>query len=292
MQAALVKLLVHFFALLPLRFSHAIGTLLGYLGQIIPNSLQQPARANIDLCFPEMTAKQRIQIYRQCFVELGRAATEAGALLLWDLERLLRLVKQVSGKELVDKALAKGKGVILVTPHLGAWEMAGLYASLNYPMTTLYRPLRMAQLNQILKQSRERFGATLVPTDAGGVRAMYKALKNNQLVGILPDQNPPKEFGVFAPFFGINANTMTLLPKLAIKTEATIIYCFAERMAKGAGYHIQYFPASGSLKDLTLTEAAALINKDVETCIRQSPGQYFWPYKRFKFRPEGEAPIY
>ena len=292
MQAALVKLLVHFFALLPLRLSHAIGTVLGYLGQIIPNSLQQPARTNIDVCLPELTAQQRSQVYRQCFIELGRATTEAGALLLWDRERLLRLVKQVSGKELVDKALAKGKGVILVTPHLGAWEMAGLYASLNYPMTTLYRPLRMTQLNQILKQSRERFGANLVPTDAGGVRALYKALRNNQGVGILPDQNPPKEFGVFAPFFGIDTNTMTLLPKLATKTEATIVYTFAERLPKGRGYHIHFFPASGSLKDLNLVEAAALINKDVETCIRYSPGQYYWPYKRFKIRPEGEASIY
>ena len=292
MQAALVKLLVHFFALLPLRFSHAIGTLLGYLGLIIPNSLQQPARTNIDLCFPELTAQQRLQIYRQCFVELGRAATEAGALLLWNRERLLRLVKQVSGKELMENALAKGKGVILVSPHLGAWEMVGLYASLNYPITSLYRPPRMEEVNLVLKQARERFGATLVPTDAGGVRALYKALKNNQLLGILPDQSPPEEFGVFAPFFGVNAITMTLLPKLATKTEATIIYCFAERLAKGAGYHIHYFPASGSLKDKTLPEAAALINKDVENCIRQSPGQYFWPYKRFKLRPEGEAPIY
>ena len=292
MQAALVKLLVHFFALLPLRFSHAIGTLLGYLGQIIPNSLQQPARTNIDICLPELTAQQRSQIYRQCFVELGRAATEAGALLFWNRERMLKLVKHVSGKELVDKAFEKGKGVILVTPHLGAWEMAGLYASLNYPMTPLYRPPRMEQLDLVLKQARERFGATLVPTDAGGVRALYKALKKNELLGILPDQSPPEEFGVFAPFFGVNAITMTLLPKLATKTDATIIYCFAERLAKGAGYHIHYFPASGTLKDLALPEAAALINKDVETCIRRSPGQYFWPYKRFKLRPEGEAPIY
>ena len=292
MQAALIKFLIHLFALLPLRFSHAIGTLLGYLGQIIPNSLQQPAKTNIDLCFPELSAQQRSQIYRQCFIELGRAATEAGALMLWNRERMLKLVKQVSGKELVENALAKGKGVIIVTPHLGAWEMVGLYNSLNYPMTSLYRPPRMEQLNLILKQARERFGATLVPTDAGGVRALYRALKNNQLLGILPDQNPPKEFGVFAPFFGINANTMTLLPKLAIKTGATIVYCFAERLAKGTGYHIHYFPVSASLKDLALPEATALINKDVETCIRQSPGQYFWPYKRFKIRPEGEAPIY
>ena len=292
MQAALVKLLVRFFALLPLRLSHAIGTVLGYLGQIIPNSLQQPARTNIDLCLPELTAQQRSQIYRQCFIELGRAATEAGALLLWDRERLLSLVKQVSGKELLENALAKGKGAIIVTPHLGAWEMVGLYNSLNYPMTSLYRPPRMEEVNLVLKQARERFGATLVPTDAGGVRALYKALKKNELLGILPDQSPPEEFGVFAPFFGVNAITMTLLPKLATKTDATIIYCFAERLAKGAGYHIHYFPASGTLKDLALPEAAALINKDVETCIRRSPGQYFWPYKRFKLRPEGEAPIY
>jgi len=292
MRTVLIKLLFHFFALFPLRLSQGAGTALGYLAQVIPNSLHKPTKTNIDLCFPESSDQNRTQLFKQSFIELGRTTTESGALLLWNRKRIQKLVREVSGKELVENALAKGKGVILATPHLGAWEMMGLYSSLNYAITSLYRPLRMDHLNPLLKQARERFGATLVPTNASGIRALYKALENNQLVGILPDQDPDEEGGLFAPFFGVKASTMILLPRLAKKTGATIIYCYAERLAKGTGYHIHFFPASVAVQETDITEATAAVNKDVETCIRNSPAQYQWSYKRFKTRPEGESRFY
>lgn len=293
MQAALAKLIIQFLALLPFRISYMMGTLLGYLAYLVPNSLHKPARINIDLCFPELTVKQRNRIYKDSFIELGRVAAETGALLLWNRQRTLNLVKEVSGIDLFNDGFSKNQGVIIAAPHLGAWEMIGLYCSTKFTITSLYRPLRMEKLDPLVKQSRERFGATLVPTDATGVRALYRALDNNQLAGILPDQDPGMEGSVFAPFFNVPASTMTLLPRLAKKSGATVIFGYAERLPRGAGYHLHFLPAPRPIQEeKDFVTAATLMNQGVENCVRQSPSQYQWSYRRFKTRPEGQSSYY
>jgi KDO2-lipid IV(A) lauroyltransferase len=292
MQAMFAKLAIHILALLPFRVSFMLGSILGYLAYLIPNSLHKPTRVNIDLCFPELSKQQRAQLVKQSFIELGRVAVETGALLLWNKRRTLNLVKKVSGEELVQQAFNSGKGVIIAAPHLGAWEMIGLYCSSKNPMTSLYRPLRMEKLNPFVRKSRQRMGATLVPTDASGVRALYKAVAQNQMIGILPDQDPGDEGGVFAPFFGVPANTMTLLPRLMQKTGATVIFSYAERLPCGRGFHVHFLPAPEASRTKDLQQAAAALNQGVENCVRQTPAQYQWSYKRFKTRPVGESRFY
>jgi KDO2-lipid IV(A) lauroyltransferase len=279
-------------ASLPFRISYWLGTILGYLAYLIPNSLHKPARTNIDLCFPQWTEQERQRLFKLSFIELGRVAVESGALLVWNKQRTLNLVKKVSGEELLQTAFAKGKGVIIAAPHLGAWEMVGLYCSSKNPMTSLYRPLRMEQLNPFVRKARQRMGASLVPTDASGVRALYKAVAQNQMIGILPDQDPGDEGGVFAPFFGVAANTMTLLPRLAQKTGATVIFSYAERLPRGQGFHMHFLPAPETTHARDLQQAANALNSGVEDCVRQSPAQYQWSYKRFKTRPAGETGFY
>lgn len=292
MQAMFAKLAIQILALLPFRTSYVLGTILGYLAYLIPNSLHKPTRINIDLCFPELDELQRARLVKQSFIELGRVAVETGALLIWNKRRTLNLVKKVSGEELIQQAFDKGKGIIIAAPHLGAWEMIGLYCSIKNPMTSLYRPLRMEKLNPFVRKARQRMGATLVPTDASGVRALYKAVAQNQMIGILPDQDPGDEGGVFAPFFGVPANTMTLLPRLTQKTGATVIFSYAERLPHGQGFHVHFLPAPSNSGTDDLQQAAAALNLGVENCVRQSPAQYQWSYKRFKTRPASEARFY
>jgi len=292
MQALFAKLAIHILALLPFRISYALGTVLGYLVYLIPNSLHKPTRTNIELCFPDLNQQQRARLIKQSFIELGRVAVETGALLLWSKRRTLDLVKKVSGEELIQQAFKNGKGIIIAAPHLGAWEMIGLYCSSKNPMTSLYRPLRMEKLNPFVRKARQRMGATLVPTDASGVRALYKAVAQNQMIGILPDQDPGDEGGVFAPFFGVPANTMTLLPRLMQKTGAPAIISYAERLPRGQGFHVHFLPAPIDSHCDDLQQAAAALNLGVEKCVRQSPAQYQWSYKRFKTRPPGEARFY
>jgi KDO2-lipid IV(A) lauroyltransferase len=159
-------------------------------------------------------------------------------------------------------------------------------------MTSLYRPPRQAYLGKLIRQGRERAGASLVPTDAGGVRALYKALGRGELIAILPDQDPDRAAGVFAPFFGVQANTMTLLSRLASKSDATVLMAYAERLANGEGYHLHFENTEDALADTDTLLATTQLNHAVEQCALQHPAQYQWAYKRFKTRPEGEGRFY
>jgi len=125
-----------------------------------------------------------------------------------------------------------------------------------------------------------------------GVKSLYKALACNELIGILPDQDPGKNGGIFAPFFNIQTNTMLLLSRLATKNCTPIIFCYAERMPRGKGFHLHFIPANKKISDKNSQIAATGLNADIEKCIRQLPQQYQWSYKRFRNRPEGEKRIY
>ncbi len=292
MQAIFARVFFQILSLLPLPVAHKMGTAIGTIAYTLPNSLKSPLQKNVDLCFSDLTESERATLRKKSFIEMSKSLTEGGALFTWDSQRILNLVKQVSGEEHLRKAFEKGKGVILALPHLGCWEMMSVYCPQHYPFTALYRPLRLTGLDPFVKKARERFGSNLVPTNASGIRALYKALANNEMVAILPDQDPGKEGSVFAPFCGIQASTMTLVPRLIEKTGATLVYGYARRLPNGEGYHIQFLPETEDFSNLELQAAASLVNQGVERCVRQLPEQYLWAYKRFKTRPEGEPGIY
>ena len=292
MRILAITWLLRVCAALPLPLAHVLGSVIGWGLLFIPNDLRRGSATNIPLCFPEFTAAQQRRLLRASLIESGKAITEAGALWLWPAPRLTALIKDTSGEEHLRTALAAGKGAILASPHLGAWEMAGIYSSLHYSITSLYRPPRMSELGELVRHGRERFGAKLVPVDAGGVRALYQALGRGELVGMLPDQEPGAGNGVFAPLFGIQANSMVLLSRLAIKTGAPVIFTYAERLPHGRGYHLHFLPAPPAINHAPLERSVTVMNDMVATLIRQSPQQYQWGYKRFRTRPVGESAIY
>jgi len=208
-------------------------------------------------------------------------------------KKLLSKVNKVSGIELVNEGFKKETGLILAIPHLGNWEVIGLYCSQLFPMTSLYRPQhRSPAFDQFIRQGRQKFGARLVPTDVGGVKALHTALANNHLTAILPDQNPGKGTGVFAPFFNHPANTMVLLSKLARRNQSTVLYCYAERLSWGRGFHIHFHSVHDDIYNKDKLISASALNNGLEKCIRYKPGQYWWSYKRFKVVPDGEISPY
>lgn len=292
MRARLIRRLLRALAALPLPLSHAAGTLIGGGLLIVPNQLRRISAINVPLCWPELGAAQQRRLINASLIEAGKTLCEAGALWLWPGERTLRLVRAVSGEEHLRNALALGKGAILAVPHLGAWEIIGLYCSHHYPMTSLYRPPRLAEMDTLVRHGRERLGAKLVPADAGGVRALYQALGRGELVGMLPDQEPGAGNGLFAPLFGVPANTMVLLSRLAIKTGAAVIFGYAERLPGGRGYHLHFFPAPPAINQAPIENSVGVMNAMVEDLIRRSPQQYQWGYKRFRTRPAGDEKIY
>lgn len=215
-----------------------------------------------------------------------------GTLWLRPGKATLRLIKKVNHSELVDAALAAGKGVILASPHQGAWEAAGLYCSAHYGMSCTYKPLKMKQLDVLVTRARGRMGGHFIPTNAGGIRVLFKTLKQGNAVGMLPDQEPLDGTGVFAPFFGIPAYSMVFLGRLAARSGAPIIFTWCERLSWGRGYHLHFRQAPASAHVADTLEATSANNQVVEDIARTNLPQYQWSYRRFRRRPEGEQEYY
>ena len=286
MRAHLIQAGLRLFAALPLPLNHALGAGLGWLLAVIPNDLRRTTRDNLRRCFPELGRRERRRLARRSLMETGKTITETGPLWCWPGDQALGLLREVRGREHIDAALQGGRGLILATPHLGAWELAGLWTTAHLPMTTLYRRPRVAELDDMVRHARERLGARYVATDAAGVRALYRALGENRVVGMLPDQAPRDSGGEFAPFFGVPAYTMTFLSRLARKTGAPVLFAFCERLPRGRGYVLHFLPAPAAIHNSSLAESVAAVNQAVEQCIRALPEQYQWSYKRFKTRPK------
>lgn len=291
-RETLIRQFMRLCAALPLRCAHAFGAGLGSLLAIAPGRMRSITRRNIELCYPELAPAEQRRLARRSIQGTGRTVAETGALWHWPRERVLGLVQEVSGREAVDAAMRDGRGGILMTPHLGNWELVGLYCSSLYTLTSLYRPPRMEGLGQYMRASRERFGARLVPTNAGGIRHLYRALGRGEFIGLLPDQEPQPGHGVFAPFFGIEAYTMTLLARLLEKYPVPVFFVYSERLPGGAGFRIHFAPMAGDFRRDDPLAICTAMNAGVEACVRRIPEQYQWNYKRFRTRPEGEEPRY
>jgi KDO2-lipid IV(A) lauroyltransferase len=285
-------LLLRLLSLLPLPLLHGIGVLLGQLFSLLPNRHRRTSLRNLELCFPEMSERERARLLVKSLQETGKTFMETALMWNGSRRRILGLVRQVAGEEYLTTALQRGKGVILAAPHLGSWELIGHYVASNAPITCLYKPPRNPAVERVMHRGRMHLGVELAPTDASGVRTLMRALKQGETVGILPDQEPIDGSGVFAPYFGIATNTMTLLSRLAAKSGATVLVVYAERLSWGRGYRLHFIPCGEAVNGSEPIPAATALNAAVEQAVRQTPAQYQWGYKRFRIRPEGEEPIY
>ncbi len=292
MRALLAKLILHTTALLPLPVAHLIGVVIGSGLILIPNRSRRIAAINVGLCFPELTPAQQRSLVRRSLIEMAKTFTESGILWLGNRNRLEKMIRSVEGEEHIKRALEGGRGVIFISPHIGNWEVIGLYCSPRYPMISLYRPPRMAALDELIRRGRQRNGSKLAPINAQGIRALLQMLRANGTTGILPDQDPRDHGGHFAPFFGIQANTMTLLSRLAHKSQAPTILTYAERLPWGRGFRLHFIPGPEVINGGDIDASVTAVNALVEQAARQLPTQYQWSYKRFKTRPEGEPGFY
>ncbi|HET8638020.1 MAG TPA: lysophospholipid acyltransferase family protein [Acidobacteriaceae bacterium] len=290
-RAALIEYLLRLLAHLPLPLLHAGGALVGTLAGMIPNSARHVARVNAELCFPDWPARRKRALVRCSLRESAKMLLELGPLWYRSPQRLLRLIRGVEGGEILDAAIASGQGVLIAAPHLGAWELLQVWVASRTSLHALYRPPRQADLEDLINRARGRTGACFWPARPAGVRALYRALRAGEAVGILPDQQPPGE-GVFAPFFGMPAKTMTLFGKLAARSHAPVVLGWAERLTHGRGYLLHWCAVDEAVRDPDPPRAAAALNQAIEAAVRQRPCQYQWSYRRFSRRPQGERNPY
>ncbi len=289
---ALLRLLTSLLALVPLPLQHALGAMLGSLFALFPNRHRRITLRNLELCFPELSERERARLLVLSLRETARTVLETATMWRAGQGRLKRMFREVEGEALLRAGIDQGKGVIIASPHLGSWELIGQYLQMQHPLTCMYKPAPNPAVNSVMIEGRCHLGMQLAPTDAAGVRILLGALKRGELVGILPDQDPRDGAGVFAPFFGIATNTMTLLAKLAARSGATVLVAYAERLSWGRGYRIHFLPVDDAVNGKDELAAATALNRGVEDAIRQSPTQYAWSYKRFRSRPEGEENLY
>ncbi|MET0330824.1 MAG: lipid A biosynthesis acyltransferase [Dyella sp.] len=270
---------------LPLRVLHALGAGLGVLAFWRRGRSAMFCEVNLAIARPQASPSALAPLLREALQESGKSVIEIAKIWGGGAERALGLVREVRGEALFDAALARGKGVIIAAPHHGCWELLNYWLCRKTPMAILYRPPRIAAVEALLRKVRGALAPEQVRADGAGVRTLYKRLAAGGTVGILPDQKPREGEGQFAPFFSREALTMVLLPRLAARTGATVLFSFAERLPRGAGYRIHLLPAPEGLISEDLKVACGALNRGVEQCIELAFAQYQWHYKRFSVSP-------
>lgn len=275
---SLFRLLSH----LPLSLLHGLGAALGWLVFLLSPTYRRR--------FAEHAAQAgyRFARVRPAVGHIGRMVGELPR--LW-----MGAMPPVTWDGSLEPAYASGRGVLLLTPHLGCFEITAQAIAVRHleahgPLTVLFRPARKAWIAPLVAASRNRPGLEAVPTNLAGVRQMIKALRQGRGVGLLPDQVPPEGMGQWAPFFGKPAYTMTLAARLALQTGAEVRLVWGERLSFGRGYVLHVRELQQPLPS-SLDDAVVAINAEMERLIRECPQQYLWSYARYKQpREERGAP--
>ncbi|MDN6297730.1 MAG: lysophospholipid acyltransferase family protein [Halomonas sp.] len=242
---------------------------------------REVTRRNLADVYPEQSAAERQALIRHSLRHSAATMLELGHAWMAPPTRVDAGILAVHGRDKLDGARRDGRGVIVLAPHFGNWEVLNFWLSSHFPFTAMYEPPKMAGLDPVIRHGRERQGAALVPTNARGVAALLKALKRHEAIGILPDQEPGWGSGVFAPFFNRDAYTATLLPRLVARTQARVITGVALRVP-GRGFEIHFLDADERVYSADDLTSATGVNACVEAAIALDPAQYQWEYKRYR----------
>jgi KDO2-lipid IV(A) lauroyltransferase len=266
-----VKTLFRVLALLPLPVLHAVGAVLGWASFLLSGTYRRRFLENAH------QAGYALAQVSAAVAAAGKLVFEAPRLWFGKTPPI-----EWEGAPLIEAARAKGRGIVFLTPHLGCFEATAQgYAARYGRITVLYRPARKAWLRELVDTARGRANLDTAPTTLAGVKQMLKALKAGEAVGLLPDQVPPDKMGVWAPFFGRDAYTMTLSARLARQTGAVILLAWGERLPWGRGYRIRVRAWPGEIAGDS-GAAAVQVNAQMERLVRECPQQYLWGYARYK----------
>jgi len=274
----MIRLFLSLCSILPLKINHIFGSLIGKLLYFIGSEAKKVSAQNIKICFPDLSSADQDSLVRNALIHTGKNLTESGLIWNQSFSRNANYVSDFNGEHYLDNS----KKTILLVPHIGCWELTGRVLANSRKVTFMYKPLRSQKQNDYLFKRRNKGNLTMASADKSGILKIQRALKNSELVGILPDQDPGEEGGIMAPFFNIRVNTMTLLAKITKKNDLQVLIFWAKRLPKGEGYELNLEPIDLNINGDTLEGQVASMNQCVEALIRRVPEQYMWTYKRFK----------
>ncbi|HQS57003.1 MAG: lipid A biosynthesis acyltransferase [Gallionellales bacterium 35-53-114] len=285
MSSRFVVWLIDLMARLPLSVLHALGSLLGWTIFLLSGSYAARMRENLGNYNAGRHPSEFRNVLQTSVAEAGKSFTELPWVWRRPVTEVLSRVQHCYGREFFDAACQNSKGMIILTPHLGCFEIIGLYVAAEIPMTCMYSTPKRVWMDEVIRGGRQRGQMKLARADIGGVRTLIKALKRGEAIGVLPDQVPANGEGEWADFFGRPAYTMTLAGRLLESSGASVLLSYVVRRPRGEGYDIHFAP-------LQLSEGTPVtrqINLALEKIIRTTPAQYLWSYNRYK-APPGSLP--
>ncbi len=287
-KSTIVRMILSGIAILPLPIDRALGRFIGRLGLLFQTRAAKVTRENIALCFPHLSPDAQQALLKKSLAHTATMLFEMPYAWLGDKEKLLASLVSVENEMLLDDAMSSDRGVIILLPHVGNWEMFNIFFSQKGKMTALYQPPRQKYLHEFMQKVRQSFGNELVPTNAKGILRLYKTLTSGGVVTILPDQVPQN--GEYIDFFGHKALTDVLVPRLIRKTKALALCCTVTR--QGDGFLVRFSQPDPTLYDPDIGASLEGLNRTIETAVSPFLEQYQWEYKRFRERPLGEKKLY
>ena len=281
--------LLRLMTMLPIRWTQAIGAGLGLLVYRLVPSRRRVARINIRQAYPDYSEEQIRALNIASFKSLGISVFET-ALAWWADREYMRSICEVEGKQHLDDALTRGKGVVLLTGHFTTLEIGAMLVGLQTQLNGVYKKAHNPMFNAFMAHYRSTYGEELIENK--NVRALIRGLRKGRATWFAPDQDFAEQDIVFTPFLGGIASTLTATTRMAEMTGAKVVPFYPVRLDRGQGYRLVILPALKDFPSNDIEKDSARINKAIEDMVYANPEQYGWVHKRFKYRPPGEPPIY
>lgn len=281
MSSFFVKWQFELLSYLPLRILHGFGILLGWLSYWSSASYAQRMRENLNKYNDGRHPDEFRRLLRANVAETGKSLIELPWVWRRPVSKVLSSIRRIHGQKYFDEACRNSKGLIILTPHLGCFEIIGLHVAAQTPMTCMYTVPKRVWMDDIIRKGRQRGQMKLAPADLGGVRMLLKALKRGEVIGLLPDQVPAQGEGEWADFFGRPAYTMTLAGRLQEASGAKLLMSWVVRLPHGKGFELHFEPLEIDPEESVVKQ----LNRAQEKIIRTCPEQYLWSYNRYKAPP-------
>jgi len=283
------KIIILLISSLSLRGHHLLGKSIGSILFYFNNRSRHIAEVNIEICFPDLTKQEKKQLLKTSLRENGKTLIECFWLWRHPEQVLNHLLGDINNKDLLKGTNKQSLGTIFITPHFGSWEFIGLLTAANNDLLILYAPPKSKYINQLSCTGRISTGGKIISTEQLNIKRLMQHIKSGGSIGILPDQVPDGNGGIFSSFFGRKSYTSTLVCKLANKLKCQVVFCYALRKEKPyLHYDAYYIQAENLISHDNIEIATNALNKTIERFISQAPEQYIWGYKRFKRPAPGD----
>ena len=281
-------------ALLPWRGVQNLGGAFGWLMWKIPNRSREVARINLSHCFPQLNAEEIDQLTGRSLKGIGKSFTESACAWIWPPAKTLEYVREVEGLEVLQEALARGKGVVGITSHLGNWEVLNHFYCAQCKPIVFYRPPKLKALDELLKTQRVQQGNRVAPSTREGIISVIKEVRNGGSVGIPADPEPSLSSGEFVPFLGTTALTSKFVAGMlgGKQDKVSAVFLHAIRLEDGSGFKVVLEAAPDDMYSTDTYTAVSAMSRVLASYVQRWPDQYMWTMKRFKKRPEGEKRWY